>query len=120
MTALAPREVLVLVGAELSTGGALMIAPRRVLSMLGTPEPSTMTLVATRVLGARLAVQAMAAACRPRRITLEVMAGVEALHSASMVGLAVLDGRVRRPALASALAAAIQGGAAALLARSRS
>ncbi|MGV8977797.1 MAG: hypothetical protein ACOH17_07120 [Cellulomonas sp.] len=116
----AGRGLGALIATELAVGGALVIAPHQVLATVGAPDPSAVTVAVARVLGVRLLGQAAAAAWRPRRDTLIVLAGVDSLHAASMVALLVVDRGVRRPALASALTATAMGGAALLLARSRS
>ena len=64
-----------------------------------------------RVLGLRLAVQGALTVARPSRGALELGAGTDALHLASMVVLAAVAPRYRRTALVSAaLAAASLGG----------
>ncbi|MGH3421890.1 MAG: hypothetical protein ACRDOD_20120, partial [Streptosporangiaceae bacterium] len=56
-----------------------------------------------RVIGVRHVVQAAASGPAPTRAVLRLGAEVDVLHAASMVGLAALDRRQSRSALASAV-----------------
>jgi hypothetical protein len=85
-------------------GGALLVAPRRLLLGLGVP-PDGATLVAARVLGARHLAQAAALRRRRDRAAVGLGATTDVLHGASMLALARLSRPHRRAALASAIAA---------------
>jgi hypothetical protein len=61
------------------------------------------------VLGARHAAEAVVLARRPGPSVRRIVTGVDLLHGASMVALAVLSPRYRRIATASALAAGALG-----------
>jgi hypothetical protein len=81
--------------------------------LLGRPETVADAAAGTvppgpgwvRLLGARYLVQGAAQASLPRAEVLELSVVVDALHAASMVGLAFLRAEYRRPALISAAVA---------------
>ena len=97
--------------------GAVLISPRRgpvghLAGRAALPAPRAVT----RLLAARQIVQGAATLARPERPGPTMGVVVDALHAASMVGLAAVDRRQAGWALRSAAAAtgwAIAGGAAA-------
>jgi hypothetical protein len=96
--------------ADCAAGLLLIALPARVAALAagnGTRPASTIT----RLLGARIAAQGVAQLVRPSTATTQTVAVVEALHGSSMVGLAVLSPRYRRPALIAAAVAGLSGAA---------
>ena len=89
--------------ARLALGVAALAVPGGLLPAAAETRTSR-TL--TRVLGARYLAQGGLRVVGRKPWSAEVDAGVDALHAASMVGLAVLSSRYRRVALVSAAAAA--------------
>ena len=90
---------------QLATGVTMLLAPGRVAeAAAGRGTPAPMTIV--RILGLRQAVQGALTVARASRATLELGAGVDALHLASMVALAAVAPKYRRTALVSAAVAA--------------
>ena len=98
--------------AHAAHGGALLLRPAAVAWRVdGDADGRSVAVV--RVLGARHLAQGLAGLVATRRVAALLGAGVDGLHAASMVGLAVLDRRHRRGAAASALVAlafALAGG----------
>lgn len=88
-------------------GSGLLLVPRAALAAVGGEPPRRQLVVATRVLGARQLIQATVGLAAPRRLTPARAATIDALHTASMVAVAVLDPRDRRVALASATLASL-------------
>jgi hypothetical protein len=87
-----------------------MALPARVAALAagnGTRPASTII----RLLGARMAAQGVAQLVRPSAGMAQLVAVVEGLHGSSMVGLAVLSPRYRRPALIAAAVAGLSGAA---------
>jgi hypothetical protein len=86
-------------------GGACLAAPGQVLAAVGGPDrDDAATLVVTRVLGARLVLQAGADIVLGTR-TRWVDVAVDSVHAASMIPVAVLSDEHRRTALVSLAAA---------------
>ncbi|MDQ1679636.1 MAG: hypothetical protein QOI42_495 [Frankiaceae bacterium] len=97
-------------------GGALLVAPRPALRLLGAGEVPVAGVVVARVLGARHILQAIITRHRPTRGVLLASGAADTLHAASGVFLAAGVARWRRPALtdaalASAFAATSWSGA---------
>ena len=93
-------------------GAAVLARPREVAALAaGRPDGRPPTPV-MRFLGARLLVQGAVALVRPSRFVVLGGGAVDALHALSMVGVAGVDARYRRPALLSAGAAAASAAAA--------
>ncbi|MCU1678899.1 MAG: hypothetical protein JWM93_3657 [Frankiales bacterium] len=88
-------------------GGALLVAPRPALRMLGAGEVPGSGLVVARILGARHVVQALITRAEPARPVLVAGRVTDVLHAASDVLLAAAVPRWRRPALADATIAAV-------------
>ncbi len=87
-------------------GAMLLIGPRRLLRALAFAPVDRRAMGAARLLGARELLQTeLMRRHRTRRCTL-AGAGVDALHSASMIALARADRSRRRLARASAATAA--------------
>lgn len=86
-------------------GFSLLMWPGAVLQRLGVPKDGQSCVVA-RALGCRHLVQAIVLLIWPERRFQVVGAGVDVLHGASMVGLAVLDPTHQRAASTSAAGAA--------------
>jgi hypothetical protein len=82
----------------------LLAAPRTVLAMCGG-DRSRPVVVAVRILGARHVLESTLMAAEHERRPPAWMIGVDAVHAASMLLLAVLSPRLRRDALASAASA---------------
>lgn len=95
-----------IVGAvQVAVGATMLLVPERVADMTaGRGTPAAPSIV--RLLGARIAGQGALTAARPSRWALECGAGVDGLHAASMLVLAVLAPRYRHTALVSAGVAA--------------
>jgi hypothetical protein len=97
-----------LVATRCGYGWLLASIPRRMIQ-IGTPQPpGAAALTVTRVLGARHLLQAMATAWAresglPPGPVLLAGAAVDATHAASMLGLAVISGPLRRAELADAM-----------------
>jgi hypothetical protein len=90
-----------------SYGAALVLAPG-LLALLATGRvPGRPERRVARVLGARHLAQALLTAAAPRPEVFALGAQVDALHAASMLALAAVDGRARRAALTDALAEAV-------------
>ncbi len=88
--------------------GALLIAfPDRVARTIDERQDDEGFRRIIRVLGAREVAQAVTCWPQPTSALLRVGAGVDVIHAASMLGLAAMSTRWRRPALVSALTAAI-------------
>lgn len=83
-----------------------MVAPQRLAGLAGGGRPDRLAVGLTRVLGVRHLAQAGASLLFPVRRTWLAGAGLDGLHAVSMVGLALVDRRRRRPALADAAIAA--------------
>jgi hypothetical protein len=91
--------------ADCGAGLMLMALPSRLAALVagGGARPSPAIV---RLLGARMVAQGALQLVRPSTGTVRMAAVTEALHGTSMVGLAVLSARYRRPAVASAAVAA--------------
>jgi hypothetical protein len=101
------------------TLGAIYLAfPARAASAIGAGEPGTAAVRVARVLGARHAAQALATTGHPPGTVLALGAGVDAAHAASMLALAVISPRWRRPAVRDGLIAATLAGVGVAAARS--
>jgi hypothetical protein len=92
-------------GARLVLAAAALVAPRRVASWWGADPGDEAVLRVARILAVRHLTQALATSVRPGRDTDRVSAAVDALHATSMVVLAGLSPRYRRPAATSACVA---------------
>ena len=100
-------------------GGALLFAPRRIVGSLPGRRSDPLTLTAARVIGARDLVEAAMLGNRPTRRRVRIGAGIDAIHSATMVAVAVASPKYRAPALSSALGALALAGAGAWVAATR-
>jgi hypothetical protein len=87
-------------------GGALILAPRPALQLLGAGDVPGSGLVVARILGARHVLQAFVTRVQPGRPVFVAGGVTDALHAASDVLLAVVAPRWRRPALTDAALAA--------------
>lgn len=94
----------VLGGVRGALGVAQLVSPGRVGWLYGVRLDHRARVVA-RVLGARQVVQAVLTAAMPTRAVRHLGVGVDALHAASMLALAMADSRRRRMALLDALLA---------------
>ena len=83
-------------------GALLLLAPRAVLEAVGGARSSAIER-ATRLLGARHVLEAAVMTLRHDRVTPRWPIVVDAIHVASMLGLAVVSPRLRRDALLSAV-----------------
>jgi hypothetical protein len=92
--------------ALVAAGLPLLAVPERVgeLAAGGGARPDPRIV---RLLGARMAAQGAALLVRPSAGAWRLAAAVDAAHGSSMVGLAVLSPRYRRPALVSAAVAGV-------------
>jgi hypothetical protein len=109
----------ILAAGQLAGGGALLARPDRCAARAAGREAARPPTPIVRILGVRLASQGAAALLRPTRTIVLGGAAVDAIHAASMVGLAAVDGRYRRVALLSAAAAVAAGAAASISATGR-
>jgi hypothetical protein len=95
--------------AGLAWGTALLASPERVVrAIAGATPPDRALLVGARVLGARHIGQSVAVLFRPE-LAARWGVGIDVVHALSMLCLAGVDGRRRRPALASAAVSAALG-----------
>jgi len=83
-------------------GGALLLAPRRSLALLGARNVPDSGVVVARVFGARHIAQALATREWPDPVVLAFSGATDALHAASGVLFAGVDARWRRAALVDA------------------
>jgi hypothetical protein len=89
--------------ANTALGAVLLARPHEVANAAAGSVPPGSGWV--RLLGARYLAQGAVQASLPRPEVLELSVAVDALHAASMVGLAMLRAEYRRPALISAAVA---------------
>jgi hypothetical protein len=82
----------------------LVAAPSIARGMLGGP-PDAVTVRAMRILGARQLIQAVVLGRSASRSAHLIGAGVDAIHAASMIVVAVASARRRRAAIAELLTA---------------
>jgi hypothetical protein len=100
-------------------GATLLVFPRRVLGVLPGHRSDPPIRTAARVIGARDLGEAAMLGHRPTRRRVRIGAGIDAIHSASMVALAIASPKYRAPALSSALGAVALAGAGAWVAATR-
>ena len=98
-------EVIVLTVVRVAWGAVLLAAPRMVMALIGQRPAGVRSRLVARLLGARDLVQAVVLARHQSRPTVAGIA-VDALHSSTMLGLAIRRPEYRRGALFSALIAA--------------
>jgi hypothetical protein len=98
-------------------GAVLFCAPGAVLKRATGHRSDRRSRVTARVLGVRHVTQAAAIAANPGPDALRIGGCVDAMHSASMFGLAVCDRSRRRAGLIDATVAATFAGVGLLLAR---
>lgn len=94
---------------RLAWGVALLIAPGRVSKTLTGVGLEGRARVVARVLGARHLTQALLVARTNEDAARRVGRVVDALHALSMIGLAAVDPKLRRPALADSALAGLFG-----------
>jgi hypothetical protein len=88
--------------------GALLIARPEAVARACSGAPNAVPQAwIVRLLGARMLLQALVEAARPRRRILDGGIATDAAHGASMVALAAASRRYRRPAAISAAAAGV-------------
>jgi len=92
--------------AQAATGAVLLTRPEALVALVSGSGAHPANWI-VRVLGARMTAQGCVAVARPRRGLLLAGAAVDALHAASMVLIARAEPSYRRPAIASAVAAAV-------------
>lgn len=83
-------------------GAVALLRPRRVAAWWGADPDSGATVWAVRVLGARHLVQAVTSTVHPTRGARVLGSIVDLVHAASMLGVAVVSSRLRRPAMTGA------------------
>jgi hypothetical protein len=88
--------------ARAAWGVGCIAAPATVGRALGLAPGDRRARLLLRLLGARDLGQAVLAGSAPPPALLRIGAGIDALHAASMVGLAVVSKDYRRPALTAA------------------
>ncbi len=93
--------------AEATWGLALVFAPRRVIRSVQTSEADTSEVVVARTLGARHVAQAAVLLRRPTEGWMLAGAGVNGLHSVSLLLLGAADRRRRHLAECGAATAGI-------------
>jgi hypothetical protein len=99
------RGATLLSAARLLLGTLYLFAPERSSEALGACCQSRGARAAVRLLGARHLLQAAVSGRRPARGTLGAGAAVDAAHALSMLAIAFVSPRSRRPALSSAAVA---------------
>jgi hypothetical protein len=97
----------VFLGARVGYGVALVMAPGTVIYLATGRWPSRRARRVAQVLGARHLVQAGVSAFAPGPGVLVAGAGVDGLHAASMLVLAMFDRGTRRAALTDGLTEAL-------------
>ena len=102
--------------ARAAAGAVLLVRAPDLLRRLQSPPPAH-AVAAARLLGARDLLQGAVTAVRPTSAIAHGGAGVDALHLASMVALAVRAPAYRRLAVVAAAQAAASIGAGYLVAR---
>jgi hypothetical protein len=100
----AARGRAVFLGARAGYGVALVMAPGAVIYLATGRLPGRRTRRVAQVLGARHLVQAGISAFAPGSGVLVTGAGIDGLHAASMLMLALFDRGARRAALTDVLA----------------
>lgn len=95
-----------IVGATQFVVGATMAATPVQIAQVAAGRGGVAPPLVVRILGLRMAVQGALTVARPSRAVLDVGAGTDALHLASMIGLAAVTPKYRRTALISATVAA--------------
>jgi hypothetical protein len=98
-------------------GAVLLCAPGAVLQRVTGRRADRRSRVTVRVLGVRHVTQAAATAASPGPEALRIGSCVDAMHSASMLGLAMCDRTRRRAGLFDAAVAATFSGVGLVLAR---
>ena len=98
-------------------GLLLVIAPKRLLHKVSGQRTTTRERALTRVLGARLLLQAAVTDVRPDAVSVALGAETDLVHAASMLVWAVVDRRSRRLTLMSAVLAGVFAAAGAAQAR---
>ena len=81
-------------------GLALLTSGRQVWAVVDERQPTEADLAAVRFLGARHLAEGVTQAALPHRFQ-ELYVGVDLAHALSMIGLAAVDERRRRPARTS-------------------
>jgi len=99
---ISPRHVAL---ARVGWGMVLLLAPRPVMRRVHHVRADRAGVVVARVLGVRQVGQGLVSAVWPESDVLVVGVGVDAVHSASMVGLAAVDRGRARGALTDAVLA---------------
>ncbi|WP_297593705.1 hypothetical protein [Mycobacterium sp.] len=87
-------------------GGVLLAAPAEVLGHIHGARVDRRAVVVTRILGARHLVQALLSGVDPGPEVLAAGVWVDTVHSATALGLAVIDRRRARGGVTDALVAA--------------
>jgi hypothetical protein len=95
--------------ARVAWGAVLLLSPRPVLVRVHRLPVDRRTLVVARVLGVRQVAQGAVSLARPDPAVLISGVLVDALHAASMLGLAAVDRRRTRGAVTEAALAAAWG-----------
>jgi hypothetical protein len=105
MTAIIRGRVRAMGVADCAAGVVLLTVPTSIAGLVadGAARPPTAVV---RLLGARLIGQGAAQLLQPAKGTARLAAAIEGAHGASMVGLAVISPRYRRPAVIAAAVAA--------------
>ena len=97
--------------AQCIAGSVLLLRPRQVAAAAAPPPNVAPAPWVTRVLGARQLAQGAVTLARPSVAVTVLGAVVEATHAASMLIVAAMSSRYRRPALISAGFAGASGAA---------
>ncbi|ORA09922.1 hypothetical protein [Mycobacterium arosiense] len=87
-------------------GAVLLVAPAEVLNHLHGVQVDRKALVVTRILGARHLAQSLLSGVNPGPEVLAAGVWVDAVHSATALGLAVIDRRRARGGVTDAVVAA--------------
>jgi hypothetical protein len=87
-------------------GTVLLVAPRKILSQVHGVEVDRKATVVTRILGARHLVQAMLSGINPSPEVVAAGVWVDAVHSTTALGLAVVNPHRARGGITDAIVAA--------------
>jgi hypothetical protein len=103
---LAARETRLVAAGTGALGAVLLLRPDAVAKACSGPDAVPRAWI-VRALGGRMLLQALAQAVFPDRRLLDAGVATDAAHGASMVALAALSRRYRRPATMSAAVAGL-------------
>jgi len=106
VSAVRAGEVRLVAAASGTLGLVLLLRPKAVARACSGPQAVPKAWI-VRALGGRMLLQAAVQAVRPDRLTLDAGTATDAAHATSMVALAAVSPRYRRPASLSAAFATV-------------